>query len=151
MWNENWLVWLHLISYLSCCEGNEQSLCFLVTFAICHHSVYWQPCWKIWSLIRLIAFPYSNPLISDQYYCIPLFQSLFFLSPSADELLKENDSVCGAGMPQSLPARLSNSLYGFPFFPYGFHFILFPSVSCLLKVNCAKLPWQLPLIRQMIF
>lgn len=147
MWNENWLVWLHLISYLSCYEENEYSLCFLVTFAICHNSVCWQPCWKMWSLIRLIAFPYFNPLILDHYYCTLLLQSLFFLNPSADKLLKEDDSVYGADMPQSLPARLSSSLYGFPFSPYGFNFIPSPSVSCLPMVNCAKLSWQLPLIR----
>lgn len=83
---------------------------------LCHHSVCWQPCWKMWSLIRIIYFSYSNPLILDQYYCTLFLQALIFLNLSADKLLKGNESVCDADMPQSLPARLSNSLYGFPFF-----------------------------------
>lgn len=137
MWNENWLVWLHLFSYLSCYEENKHSLCFLVTFAICYCSMCWQPCWKMWSLIRLIAFPYSSLLILDQYYCTLLLQSLFFLNPSADKLLKENDSVWHATVPscqvEQLPVWVS--FYSIWFYFYSLPICLLPTKGKLCQIT----------------
>lgn len=88
-------------------------------------------------IIRFTAFPCSNPLIWDWVLHLPtklLYSScsnLSFLKPlSKLGYFKENGGVCGASMTQPLPARLSSTLYGFPFSPPHL-----PLTVCLLSTK----------------